>query len=177
MDYNLKEICKINISSKTVELNIKTLIDGIKEECYLFSSDKIILTKNEIETIAIAIIKRIPLKQIYMTYNKESKRFSIVEGEKIALAIILYTVSLYNNDNIYAKPNDLLKQINANKESLEFESLELYIDCLNKDISFDKLSDKSKKAFLNRTISCVYIETENCLDSEYKNIMNMIKSI
>ncbi|NFN86991.1 DUF262 domain-containing protein [Clostridium sporogenes] len=182
-DYSFIE--NTNVIQNKADLGFKTLVDGFNELLYVIPKyqRKYIWTKEQVENLAVSLIRGLPIPPIYVYRNKE-KQLEILDGQQRILSLFLYYKGKYikNSTNTQVELQRLMCDDRLNKQELTFQELleqeyplkdvkyEMkYRDGDEEkviDISYDDLPKNIKRTVDFTTISIIEIK----VDSEnYKN--------
>lgn len=85
-----------SITQNKTDLAFKTLVDGFDELLYIIPKyqRKYIWTKDQVENLAISLIRGLPIPPIYV-YRNEEKQMVILDGQQRMLSLLLYYKGKY----------------------------------------------------------------------------------
>lgn len=110
-------IQNISITQRKVDLAFKTLVDGFDEALYVIPKyqRKYIWSQEQVENLAISLIRGLPIPPIYVYKNKYNQ-MEILDGQQRMLSLLLY----YKGKYIKNKANTQieLQKLMSNKEFL-----------------------------------------------------------
>jgi len=177
IDYSFIE--NTSITQIKADLAFKTLMDGFDQMLYIIPKyqRKYIWSKQQVENLAISLIRGLPIPPIYVYRNKQ-KQLEILDGQQRILSLFLYYIGKYIK-NTTKNPIELQKILSddrLNKSDMTFEELleaeyglkkvdyELkYMENEKEkivDIGYDKLSKIIKRTVDFATISIIEIKVD-----------------
>ena len=96
-------IQNISITQRKVDVAFKTLVDGFDEALYVIPKyqRKYIWSQEQVENLAISLIRGLPIPPIYVYKNKYNQ-MEILDGQQRMLSLLLYYKGKYikNKSNI-----------------------------------------------------------------------------
>ncbi|MBU3203609.1 DUF262 domain-containing protein [Clostridium algidicarnis] len=176
-DYSFIE--NTNVTQYKADLAFKTLIDGFDELLYVIPKyqRKYIWSKEQVENLAISLIRGLPIPPIYV-YRNEKKQMEILDGQQRILSLFLYYKGKYikNSTNTQVELQRLMSDDRFNRAEISFEKLlegqyplkdvtyELRYREDNKekviDISYAKLTKEIRRTVDFTTISVIEIKVD-----------------
>ncbi len=149
-DYTFIE--NTNVIQNKVDLGFKTVVDGFNELLYVIPKyqRKYIWTKEQVENLAVSLIRGLPIPPIYVYRNKE-KQMEILDGQQRILSLFLYYKGKYikNSTNTQVELQRLMCDDRLNKQELTFEEL-LKKEYPLKDVKYEmKYRDGDEEKAIN----------------------------
>lgn len=94
LDYSY--INNISITQNKVDLAFKTLIEGFDEALYVIPKyqRKYIWKKEQVENLAISLIRGLPIPPIYV-YRNKNNQMEILDGQQRIMSLFLYYKGKY----------------------------------------------------------------------------------
>lgn len=177
-DYSF--IANTNVTQYKADLAFKTLIDGFNDLLYVIPKyqRKYIWSKEQVENLAISLIRGLPIPPIYV-YRNEKKQMEILDGQQRILSLFLYYKSKYikNSTNTQVELQRLMSDDRLNRSEISFEMLledeyplkdvtyELkYREEDNEkiiDITYDRLPKEIRRTVDYTTISIIEIKVDS----------------
>lgn len=177
-DYSF--IANTNVTQYKADLAFKTLIDGFDDLLYVIPKyqRKYIWSKEQVENLAISLIRGLPIPPIYV-YRNEKKQMEILDGQQRILSLFLYYKSKYikNSTNTQVELQRLMSDDRLNRSEISFEMLledeyplkdvtyELkYREEDNEkiiDITYDRLPKEIRRTVDYTTISIIEIKVDS----------------
>lgn len=149
-DYSFIE--NTNVTQNKADLGFKTLVEGFNELLYVIPKyqRKYIWSKEQVQNLAISIIRGLPIPLIYVYRNKK-KQMEILDGQQRILSLFLYYKGKYikNSTNTQVELQRLMCDDRLNREEVTFEELfeEQYP---LKDVKYDlKYIEDDKEEVIN----------------------------
>lgn len=179
-DYSF--IANTNVTQYKADLAFKTLIDGFDQLLFIIPKyqKKYLWSKEQVENLAISIIRALPIPPIYV-YRNEKKQMVILDGQQRMLSLFLYSKGKYIKNN-ELELQKLIPDDRFNRGQISFEKLlesqyplkdvtyemKYREDDTEKviDISYDKLPIEIQKTVDFTTISVIEIKVD---DENQKN--------
>ncbi|MCY6483796.1 DUF262 domain-containing protein [Clostridium aestuarii] len=176
-DYSFIE--NTNVTQYKSDLAFKTLIDGFNDLLYVIPKyqRKYIWSKEQVENLAISLIRGLPIPPIYV-YRNEKKQMEILDGQQRILSLFLYYKGKYikNSTNTQVELQRLMSDDRLNRAEISFEKLledqyplkdvtyELKYREEDKekviDIRYDKLPKEIRRTVDFTTISVIEIKVD-----------------
>lgn len=149
-DYTFIE--NTNVIQHKVDLGFKTLVEGFDDLLYVIPKyqRKYIWSKDQVQNLAISLIRGLPIPPIYVYRNKE-KQMEILDGQQRILSLFLYYKGKYikNSTNTQVELQRLMCDDRLNKQELTFEEL-LEKEYPLKNVEYEmKYRDDNKEKFMD----------------------------
>lgn len=123
-DYSF--IANTNVTQYKADLAFKTLIDGFDQLLYVIPKyqRKYIWSKEQVENLAISLIRGLPIPPIYVYRNKKNQ-MEILDGQQRILSLFLYYKGKYikNSTNTQVELQRLMSDDRLNRAEISFEKL------------------------------------------------------
>lgn len=123
-DYSFIE--NTNVTQYKADLSFKTLMDGFNQLLYVIPKyqRKYIWTKEQVENLAISLIRGLPIPPIYVYRNKKMQ-MEILDGQQRILSLFLYYKGKYikNSTNTQVELQRLMDDYRLNRSEISFEEL------------------------------------------------------
>lgn len=123
-DYSF--IKNTNVTQYKADLAFKTLIDGFDQLLYVIPKyqRKYIWSKEQVENLAISLIRGLPIPPIYVYRNKKNQ-LEILDGQQRILSLFLYYKGKYikNSTNTQVELQRLMSDDRLNRSEITFEKL------------------------------------------------------
>ncbi|WP_283591847.1 DUF262 domain-containing protein [Clostridium butanoliproducens] len=136
-DYSF--IANTNVTQYKSDLAFKTLIDGFDDLLYVIPKyqRKYIWSKEQVENLAISLIRGLPIPPIYV-YRNEKKQMEILDGQQRILSLFLYYKGKYikNSGNTQVELQRLMSDDRLNRSEISFEKL-LEAEYPLKDVTYE----------------------------------------
>ncbi|NYC50884.1 uncharacterized protein with ParB-like and HNH nuclease domain [Clostridium beijerinckii] len=123
-DYSFIE--NTNVTQYKADLAFKTLIDGFDDLLYVIPKyqRKYIWSKEQVENLAISLIRGLPIPPIYV-YRSGKNKLEILDGQQRILSLFLYYKGKYikNSTNTQVELQRLMSDERLNRDEITFEKL------------------------------------------------------
>jgi len=164
-DYNFIE--NTNVTQYKADLAFKTLIDGFNQLLYVIPKyqRKYIWSKEQVENLAISLIRGLPIPPIYVYRNKKMQ-MEILDGQQRILSLFLYYKGKYikNSTNTQVELQRLMSDDRLNRSEISFEEL-LEDQYPLKDVTYElKYRDDDKEKVIDITYHNLPIEVRRTVD-------------
>ncbi|MCB2297305.1 DUF262 domain-containing protein [Clostridium tagluense] len=119
-------ISNTNVTQYKSDMGFKTLIDGFNELLYVIPKyqRKYIWTKEQVENLAISLIRGLPIPPIYV-YRNKNKQMEILDGQQRMVSLLLYYKGKFikNTTNTQVDLQGLMSDDRLSKQEISFEKL------------------------------------------------------
>ncbi|MVX65914.1 DUF262 domain-containing protein [Clostridium chromiireducens] len=123
-DYSFIE--NTNVTQYKADLAFKTLIDGFDDLLYVIPKyqRKYIWSKEQVENLAISLIRGLPIPPIYV-YRSGKNKLEILDGQQRILSLFLYYKGKYikNSTNTQVELQRLMSDERLDRDEITFEKL------------------------------------------------------
>ena len=123
-DYSF--IANTNITQYKADLAFKSLIDGFNELLYVIPKyqRKFIWSKDQVENLAISLVRGLPIPPIYVYRNSENQ-MEILDGQQRILSLFLYYKGKYikNSTDTQVELQRLMSDYRLSNNEVKFEEL------------------------------------------------------
>lgn len=156
-------IQNISITQRKVDLAFKTLIDGFDEALYVIPKyqRKYIWTQEQVENLAVSLIRGLPIPPIYVYKNKYNQ-MEILDGQQRMLSLLLY----YKGKYIKNKANT----------QIELQKLMSDDSFLAGEKSFGQILEEAYQLKdVRYKLTYIEDEGEKILDITYKDLPPVVK--
>ena len=189
-------ISNTSISQNKTDLGFRTLVEGFDEALYVIPryQRKYIWTREQVENLAISIIRGMPIPPIYV-YRNEKKQMIILDGQQRMLSLLLYYKGKYikNTTNTQIelqklmKNNDLINGTKTFSEVLEAEynlkDVEYNLTYIEGEdekvinINYDKLPLDIKRTVNFTNVSVIEIKVNGGGDEESRVLYKVFENL
>lgn len=164
-DYSF--IANTNVTQYKSDLAFKTLIDGFDQLLYVIPKyqRKYIWSKEQVENLAISLIRGLPIPPIYV-YRNEKKQMEILDGQQRILSLFLYYKGKYikNSTNTQVELQRLMSDGRLNRAEISFEKL-LEDQYPLKDVIYElKYREEDKEKVINIRYDKLPLEIRRTVD-------------
>lgn len=116
----IKDVLDCSIESSVTGLQLESIINSLKSGYFVIPGfqRKFIWTKKQVASLALSIIKGIPVPPLYVYVDNKTKKQVILDGQQRVTAIFLYFYGLYfTSDHKHHKLN--FKDVSNIKEKMD----------------------------------------------------------
>lgn len=164
-DYSF--IANTNVTQYKSDLAFKTLIDGFDDLLYVIPKyqRKYIWSKEQVENLAISLIRGLPIPPIYV-YRNEKKQMEILDGQQRILSLFLYYKGKYikNSGNTQVELQRLMSDDRLNRSEISFEKL-LEAEYPLKDVNYEmKYMEGNSEKIIDITYNKLPKEVQKNID-------------
>lgn len=162
-----------NIHLYNSNIRFESLMFGVKEQIYKIPNTEEYNWDNEqIENLAISLIKGFPIQPIYVYRDKENK-LKVLDGSKRLLSLYLYYNGKGLRDNLdnYIFSMEQINTLDNREYNMKYYSSENELKSVN--ISYDKLPSNIKSLVNNRMINIVEVSIDK--EKITEDYLNRIK--
>lgn len=164
-DYSF--IANTNVTQYKADLAFKTLIDGFDELLFVIPKyqKKYLWSKEQVENLAISLIRGLPIPPIYVFRNKKNQMV-ILDGHQRMLSLFLYSKGKYikNIKNNELELQKLIPDDRLNRGQISFEKL-LESQYPLKDVTYEmKYKEDSIEKVIDISYARLPIEIQKTVD-------------
>lgn len=190
-EIDLNDILNTKISYKSKVMDIETIFSNLKRGDFILPKfqRQFVWNKKQVASLAVSLIKNIPIPPLYLYYQKDTNKYVILDGQQRITSLFFYYNSLFYLSTEERKKIDfkeVLKKLEQNTNN------DIYLEIKNKfnlvktkfiletdeDITFEKFDDTVKRVLLRRDLEVIFVQCdqEKKANKVYSDIFKLINS-